>query len=150
TLAPNTATSTNVPVTLQAGKVSVSTLTLPTTNDFVIQGVTLQLNINYHNHPRLQAPPGAPAATPIPPFSSVGNNGPHRDLLHTIFDDNARDPQGNTVPVRTGVAPFNSPGTYNPMQPLNVLVGKRAAGTYRLEILNRGTSNLTADQLTRW
>lgn len=120
--------SSNVP--LQVGSVStpgqVTTSTLTITDSFVIQNVTLQLNITYPFDPDLRAALIAPDGTRIQLFTNVGQAGTQRDFVNTVFDDAA------TTPIQNGGGPFF--GRFNPQLPLSSLVGKNAAGTWTLEI----------------
>jgi subtilisin-like proprotein convertase family protein len=134
--------STSVPVPIAAQKTVVSTITVPVDQSFVIQGLTVQLNISYPLDRDLEAALVAPDGTRIRLFTAVppppavpGNpdhNGPN--FSNTTFDDTA------TTPIQQGFPPFNSPGTYTPQEPLGQLIGRAAAGTYRLEITDDSTN----------
>jgi predicted outer membrane repeat protein len=61
---------------------------------------------------------------------SAGNGGPGHDYQGTIFDNEA------TTPIGSGYAPFS--GRYHPQGPLGGLYGKLLAGTWTLQVENRG------------
>lgn len=122
---------------------------LTVNSNFVIQGLTLTLNISYFFDPDLSAYLVAPDGTIIQLFNNVGLRGTSfRDFTNTIFDDNASLPSGDTNPIQNASAPFN--GRFNPQQPLSVLVGKQAAGTYQLVITSKSSNTTSADRLNNW
>ncbi len=106
------------------GTSTVSTLTVP--DSFLLQGVTLQLNITAANDPDLAAILIAPNGTQVKLFTNVGSTGTHANFTNTIFDDSA------STPIQNGGPPFF--GRFNPQQPLGTLNGTQAAGTWRLVI----------------
>jgi subtilisin-like proprotein convertase family protein len=148
-----TATGVNVPVTVASKDVPKAISpgrgvdsTLDVTDNFVIQGVTLTLNITFPNDPDLTATLITPQIDPatgqpyrIVLFSKVGASGNRQNFSNTTFDDNAK------TPIQNGGPPFF--GTFDPQQPLTIpLVGTQAAGRYTLEIsdssgVNKGTLN---------
>ena len=110
------------------------------TNDFLIQGLTLQLNVTFPNDPDLTLALVAPDGTVITLASAVGPTGTHANFTNTIFDDNA------TTPITNGGPPFF--GRFQPMQPLSVLNGTSSvtgpggtgAGVYKLRITNNSAT----------
>jgi subtilisin-like proprotein convertase family protein len=133
--------STSVPVPIAAQKTVVSTITVPVSQSFVIQGLTVQINLSYPLDRDLEAALVAPDGTRIRLFTAVppppaipsnpDPNGPN--FINTVFDDTA------ATPIQQGFPPFNSPGTYTPQEPLGQLIGRAAAGTYKLEITDNST-----------
>jgi subtilisin family serine protease/subtilisin-like proprotein convertase family protein len=73
---------------------------------------------------RLQAPNG----TLITLFQGAG--GSSRNLVNTVFDDQAK------TPVARGKAPFT--GSFRPATPLSRLNGKKLKGTWKLWVEDRG------------
>jgi subtilisin-like proprotein convertase family protein len=134
------------PVTITAGKTVLSQITL--SNDFVIQGLTLTLDITYPFDPDLSAVLVAPDGTTIPLFTKVGTTGNNQNFTSTVFDDSA------TTPISNGGPPFF--GRFKPEQPLGVLnnsssvkgPGGTGTGVYTLEITN--SSAATSGTLNSW
>jgi len=137
----------------------VSTITIPQSQDFLIQGitaaglsgVTVHLDITHQNDPDLQAVLiynlGQPDELRLPLFTNVGSGPNHSNFSNTTFDD-----QANT-PIQNGGAPFF--GTYNPQAPLLSssiygpgLVGLHAAGTWTLQV--QDTNQNTVGTLNSW
>jgi subtilisin-like proprotein convertase family protein len=133
-------------ITLPPNTTSTSTIFVP--DAFVIQGITLSLNISSGDVRDLSAALVAPDGTQIQLFTFVGGSNPPFNLgfQNTVFDDNASDANGNPNPIQGGRSPFN--GTFTPQQPLTVLVGKAVSGTYRLNIFNKSTTR--TDTLNQW
>ena len=149
-------TSTTPPVTLNfnsTGPVTIApnstvSSTITVNNNFVIQGLTLGLNITFPNDPNLSAVLIAPDGRKIPLFSGVGTTGTHANFTNTVFDDTA------TTPIANGGPPFL--GRFIPQQPLGVLNGSSSVqgpggtgtGVYTLQITN---SSLTlGGTLSSW
>ena len=65
-----------------------------------------------------------------------------QEFNFTTFDDFA------TTPIQNGTPPFSS--TYNPQQPLSVLVGQSTAGTWQLVITNDSTTSTDIGTLDSW
>jgi subtilisin-like proprotein convertase family protein len=126
------------PVTLSPGK----TATIPLTfgSNFLIQGASILLNINYPHDPDLEATLVAPDGTRIKLFTNVGNNGSKANFANTVLTDLA------LTPIQLGVAPFN--GQFDPQEPLATLTGKASAGVYKLLIKNDSVG--TSGSLTGW
>jgi subtilisin-like proprotein convertase family protein len=124
------------PVTLAAGKTTVIPITFA--NNFVIQGASILLNITDTHDSDLEATLVAPDGTQIKLFTNVGNSG--ANFINTVLTDLA------TTPIQNGSASFN--GSFNPQEPLSTLVGKGAAGVYKLLIKNDSAS--TTGTLTGW
>ena len=90
-----------------------------------IQGLTVQLNINYANDPDLVATLTAPGGKSVTLFSGVGqgNTNNHANFINTVFNDNANP----LTPIGNGGAPFF--GTFNPQQALATIASKAAPST---------------------
>ncbi len=131
---------------------TATTLTAPLVipDNFVIQGVTLGLNINTQDVRDLSAYLQAPDGTRIQLFTNVGAGGTSFvNFTNTVFSDSATGGPGSpTNPIQGGQAPFT--GTYNPQEPLSTLVGKASAGTYLLVITSRSTINGHQTALVNW
>jgi len=116
-----------------------ATATVVVTDTTPIQGVTVQLNINYPYDPDLTATLTAPNGTTITLFSGVGqgstNN--HANFFNTIFSDKTSP----LTPIRNGGAPFF--GAFNPQKALATIASPNQpfnpAGTWTLTIFNNGT-----------
>jgi subtilisin-like proprotein convertase family protein len=132
---PSNGSTTVPPVPITVGR-TTSTITVPAPANFLVQGVTVKLDITYPNDPDLQVTLIAPDGTRVQLFAGVGNTGSRANFSGTIFDDNA------TTNIQDGGPPFNSgySGTYRPQQPLGQLIGKAAAGAWTLEIVDKATS----------
>jgi subtilisin-like proprotein convertase family protein len=140
------------------GSVTGWTLTLPPSRStitvsqaFSLQDLNLILSITHPNVPDLDAYLVAPDGRRIKLFAGVGNTGTRANFDGTIFDDgtgvNHVGPDGVTpiTPIGNGGPPFR--GRFRPQEALNALVGSTSAGTYTLEVINRGTQ---AGTLTSW
>ncbi len=137
---------------LGTGTRTATTITAPivVTDNFVIQGITLQLSINTLDVRDLSAVLQAPDGTTIPLFTNVGANGTSFvNFTNTIFSDSATGGPGSpTNPIQNGQAPFT--GTYNPQQPLSQLVGKASVGTYNLIITSKTSLQAHSTSLVSW
>ncbi|MFO0951497.1 MAG: Ig-like domain-containing protein [Isosphaeraceae bacterium] len=147
--------SSNPPISLKfnsAGAVAIPagrtvSSTIQVNDDFVLNGLTLQLNIVYPTDPDLTVSLIGPDGTVINLFTGVGKGIQQANFSNTIFDDAA------TTPVSNGGAPFF--GRFRPQQLLGALTGSSSvkgpggtgAGTYTLRITNSGTGTGT---LTGW
>ncbi len=120
----------NAVLTLQPQKTQTSTISIP--ENYVVQGATLQLNIQHANVPDLTATLIAPDGAEVRLFTRVGNSGTRANFTNTVFDDAA------TVPIQLGSPPFN--GSFNPQQPMSRLRGRPAGGTWTLRITNDSAS----------
>jgi subtilisin-like proprotein convertase family protein len=144
---PITVPSADVPQALAPLRATTSFLDV--TDDFVIQGATLALNIAFPNDPDLTATLIAPDGTRIQLFSGVGTTGTRANFgtanADTIFDDAA------PTPIQNGSPPFV--GRFRPQVGPNLislsgLIGRAAAGRYLLEIAN--ASGTLTGTLNRW
>ena len=134
-----TSTSTDVPKAI-GGKVAESVINI--TDPFLIQSITLTMNLTYPNDPNLSAVLIAPDGTQVPLFTNVGQVGSSKaNFQNTVFDDSA------STPIQNGAAPFF--GKFNPQEPLGALVtkGELSSGTWILEITSTGVST---GSLTSW
>ncbi|MGE5608401.1 MAG: proprotein convertase P-domain-containing protein [Bacillota bacterium] len=134
--------TTTIPVTVKSTEVKligsrtesdvVTESYINVTDAFVIQGVTVRLNISYPNDPDLRAVLTAPDGTTISLFYDVGSAGLRRNFTDTVFDDAA------TTPIQNGAAPFF--GRFNPRPSvdlpltLNDLKGMNVQGEWKLSI----------------
>ena len=141
-----TAPSADVPQPLVRQRTTTSIITV--TESFVIQDVTLALNITFANDPDLTATLIAPDGTRVLLFGGVGATGGQNfgtADADTVFDSAA------STPIQNGEAPFF--GRFRPQvgpggASLADLVGRQAAGIYTLEIVDASaTLNGT---LNRW
>lgn len=131
--------SLNVPKTIggpQPGTVTTSTITI---NDpFLIENLTVQLDITYPNVPDLQAALIAPNGKVLPLFTNVGAAGTRRNFTGTIFSDWDPAKQQAPTPIQNGAAPFT--GRFAPEQPFGAgLISPpnpvaNAQGTWTLQI----------------
>jgi large repetitive protein len=149
-LLKGTVTGTTVPITynaplgaaIPAGKTIVSTLNVP--DNFLAQGVTVQLSITHPNDPDLQITLVSPDGIPVVlvPYGT-GATGTHANFSGTIFDDAAG------TPIQNGGPPFF--GSFQPLQPLSVLNGLQAAGTWKLVVSSNPSANDGLNgSLTSW
>jgi large repetitive protein len=123
--APITYTSADTPAAIPDLKSVSSTITVP--DSFVIQGLTLTLNITHARDPDLEAFLVAPdGTTKIQLFTNIGQTGTQANFTNTVFDDNAG------TPIQNGGPPFS--GSFQPQEPLSVLKGRLSAGTYTLVV----------------
>ncbi len=107
--------------------------TIKVATNVVIKSLTVQLNITCPNDPDLSASLIAPNGTIIKLFTNVGQSANPQNFTNTVLDDSA------VAPIQTGLPPFN--GRFNPQQPLEVLAGTSAQGTWTLQIANKSTTN---------
>ncbi len=134
---PLTVSSNDTPVVIQPGQTVSSQITL--NSNFLIQGLTLQMNIAYGNDPDLTATLVAPDGTSIVLFSNLPPSGGTANFNNTIFDDTA------STAITDGNAPYA--GRFRPANPLSVLDGSSSVtgpggtgtGVYTLQITNAGT-----------
>ncbi len=129
-LLKQTPTNTTVPVTFPSsgpqnsipilpGQTIDSTIDVPET--FLVQGITLNLNINYPMVPDLEAWLIAPdGVTMVKLFTGVGATGTQANFTNTIFDDTA-----DTF-IQNGGPPFF--GRFVPQQPLSSLNNLNVGG----------------------
>ncbi|MCI0685210.1 MAG: S8 family serine peptidase [Gemmataceae bacterium] len=116
---------------------SVTTSTLVVDEDLSIADLDVRININAFDVSyigvALVSPGGA--RVQLAPLTGLGLGPEYRD---TVFDDEA------LVPIGGGTSPFT--GAYQPVEPLSILDGASALGTWRLEVLNLfgGTINAWA------
>jgi len=137
-----TASSSEVPVQIPTdGTPATSTLTI--SDDFLIQGLTVRLNIQHPNTQNLTVELIPPAAATDPDavvtlFSPNVLNVPGSNFTNTVIDDNAATFIGDAGP------PFF--GTFRPEQPLsNAFLDesgnpRRSTGTYQLRITDNTPS----------
>ncbi len=123
-------------VTLRHRVTVVSSLTIPT--DFVMGDVNVTLQLAHPNDGNLYLYLRAPDGTRVDLIAYRGGHGD--DFRGTTLDDQA------AVPIASGAAPFT--GVYRPEKPLSALQGKRAAGTWKLYVYDRGSSD--AGRLESW
>ncbi len=133
--------STAIPITTQTAKLvsgqpvpGTISSTLVISDDYVLQGATLSLNISFPNDPDLAAFLTAPDGTIVKLFTKVGNVGPtpRKNFQNTVFSDSA------ATLIQNGAPPFI--GQFVPQTPLANLIGKNAKGTWTLTIQNFSTS----------
>jgi subtilisin-like proprotein convertase family protein len=138
---PVTYNSPNVPVTITAGQTIKSALNI--SDSYLIQGITLQLDITYPHDPDLQAILIGPNNTSVTLFSGIGKNGDQQNFTNTVFDDAA------TTPIAGGTPAFT--GRFNPFQALDAFSGGllSANGTWTLEIIDTGIGSVTGT-LNSW
>ena len=111
------------------------------TDNFVVAGLSLTLNIQHPRDTDLQAYLLAPdGVTRVQLFTHIGANGTQANFTNTTFDDNA------TTLIQNGGPPFN--GTFKPQQGLATLAGRLSAGTYTLVILDDAAGQ--AGSLLNW
>jgi hypothetical protein len=104
------------------------------TDNYVIQGLTVKLNISFSDTRKLQAKLVGPDGTEIELFTDVGTLNAHTNFIDTILDDNATKPDGTPNLIQNGLSPFT--GSYTPQQALSALKGKLVSGLYRLVLTN--------------
>ncbi|MCR4411360.1 MAG: S8 family serine peptidase [Thermoguttaceae bacterium] len=124
------------PVALRHRVTVVSSITVP--EDVVVGDVNVTLRIAHTNDANLNIYLRAPDGTRVDLIAYRGGNGD--DFRGTTLDDQA------AVPIASGVAPFA--GVYRPEKPLSALQGKLAAGTWKLYVYDRGSSD--AGRLESW
>jgi subtilisin-like proprotein convertase family protein len=130
---PVTASSTSPPQVV--GGSQVAQMSIPVADDFLIQGLTVQLNITYNlSVSDLEAFLIAPDGTQIRLFSRVGGSA-GGGFNNTIFDDAQTTPDGtNILSITVGAPPFS--GRWHAQQPLSDLgIGtRRSGGTWTLRV----------------
>ena len=143
--------STNVPQpvgsTTSSGIVTDSTIVVP--DSYLVQHVTVTLNITYPRDPDLTITLIAPNGIRVTLVSGAGTIGNTANFISTVFDDAA------STPITSGGPPFT--GRFNPQEPLAALAANSAfsgAGTWTLEIVTskagkQGTLNSWSLQLTK-
>ncbi len=112
------------------------TSTLSIAESFPIADLDVRIDVAHTFDADLDAYLITPGGTRIELFTDVGGNG--QDFSGTILDDEA------DTAITDGEAPFS--GRYRPQQPLSVVDGSNAKGTWTLEIsddgrLDQGTLN---------
>jgi subtilisin-like proprotein convertase family protein len=127
-----------------AGTLTDSTLNVA--DNYLLQNVTVQLDITYSHDPDLEAFLIAPNGTRIELFAKVGANGTQANFTGTIFDDTAVPPTSITA----GAPPFT--GRFNPQvgtgQDLSSLFNTSSMGAWTLEIKDDVAG--TTGTLTDW
>jgi subtilisin-like proprotein convertase family protein len=145
-LTTNAYPSGNINTPLPAGTTIDSPVTVP--DSYLVQGVTVTLNILHPNDPDLVATLIAPDGTRSLLFSGVGRSGssPHANFTNTTLDDSATVPiqLANTSPgIGIGAGPFD------PQLPLTTAFqGHGSLGAWILEI-HSNSSNLSGT-LVNW
>ena len=123
---------------LASGSTVTSSLTIPTS--FLVQGLTVALDITYPNDPDLEVFLTSPNGTKIELIKNAGAaNG--ANFTGTILADTA------STSVQTASAPFI--GQFQPYQPLSTFNGKNASGTWTLSIKDDASTGL-AGTLNDW
>jgi subtilisin-like proprotein convertase family protein len=130
TATPSTFSNTT-PTLIASGSTVTSSLTIPTS--FLVQGLTVALDITYANDPDLEVFLTSPDGTSIELIKNAGAAG-GASYTGTILDDSA------STSVQNGTAPFT--GRFQPDQPLSAFNGKNASGTWTLSITDDGTAGL--------
>ena len=126
------------PIIIQPGQTVSSQIVV--SSDFLIQGLTLQLDITFPNDPDLTLALVAPDGTVINLAKAVGQTGTNANFTNTIFDD------GATTPITNGGPPYF--GRFRPMSPLGVLNGASSVsgpggtglGVYQLQVTNNSAT----------
>jgi subtilisin-like proprotein convertase family protein len=109
-----------------AGSITTSQITVPDT--FIVQNVTVTINLTYTNDPDLDAYLISPDNVSVHLFHAVGSTGTKQNFTNTTFDDTA------TTPIQNGGPPFF--GRFNPLFPLASFNGHPSGGVWKLEIVN--------------
>ena len=107
----------------------VATTKIVVPDNFVVQALTITLNLTYPNDPDLTATLVAPDGTSVQLFTGVGAAGSAQNFTNTTFNDLA------ATPIQNGGAPFF--GSYNPQFPLTAFKGHDSAGTWTLRIADK-------------
>ncbi len=148
---PITYNSTDVPKPVgslsSAGIVTDSSIVI--SDAFLVQHVTVTVNITYPRDPDLTITLIAPNGMRITLVQGAGTTGNTASFINTVFDDLA------STPINSGGPPFT--GRFNPQEPLADLFQNglfSAAGTWTLEIVTsasgkQGTLNNWSLQLSR-
>ncbi|HXV43927.1 MAG TPA: S8 family serine peptidase, partial [Anaerolineae bacterium] len=135
---PLTYISSNVPQNLPV-PVSAVTSTLAITNVSQFNDVNVTLSISHTWDADLDLFLRAPNGTEVGLSSGNGGSGDH--YLNTTFDDEA------VTPITSGAPPFS--GSFRPEQPLSLLDGSNANGTWALQVRDTEPT-LDGGVLTDW
>jgi subtilisin-like proprotein convertase family protein len=128
--------------TIVPNATTVSTIAVP--NAFVVQGVTLTLNITYPKDQDLQIILVAPDQTAVQLFSNFNpSSSSTANFTATTFSDSA------LTPIQQGVPPYSF-GPYNPQFPLSGLIGHSSAGNWTLVIRDSAASVSGQHTLDGW
>jgi subtilisin-like proprotein convertase family protein len=103
--------------------------------NFIISGVTVTLEISYPRASELSVTLIAPDGTAIQLFSNLSSTGKLYGTDSITFSDTA------SVPITSGSAPFL--GTFSPQEPLSYLTGLLSGGTWTLQIKDNGANSGT-------
>ena len=128
--------------TITGGQTLVSTLNI--TDNYLVSGLTIQLNITDNNDPNLQITLVSPNNIPIILVPrGTGTSGTKSNFTSTIFDDFA------TSLIQNGAPPFF--GRFKPLQPLSGFNGIASQGTWKLIVDDDPTNpNPTPGKLNSW
>jgi subtilisin-like proprotein convertase family protein len=142
---PVTYKSSGFPVSVPAAKTTVATLNVP--DNFLAQGVTVQINLTYPSDPALQITLVSPNNIPVTLVPrGTGATGTQMNFSGTIFDDAA------ATLITNGGPPFF--GRFKPQMPLSALNGISVQGTWKLVIdadptkPSAGTGSLSSWNIT--
>jgi subtilisin-like proprotein convertase family protein len=121
---------------------SVTSSPLTINDNYLIQGLTLQLDISYVNDPDLKATLTAPDGTTTDLLFDFGTGSTTSpaNFQSTTFDDSTR------TPIRNGTPPFGH--HYKPQLPLDVFKGFSSQGTWTLRIEDQAAG--TVGSLNAW
>ncbi len=114
-------------VTLRPGGTATSTININSNaNDFLVQGVSVTVNIQHGHDADLTATLIGPDGTSVQLFSGVGTTGalPHANFTNATFSDSATTPI-QLAATQGGGLGIN--GTYNPQFPLSAVQTTRIA-----------------------
>jgi subtilisin-like proprotein convertase family protein len=106
-------------------------------DDFIVAGVKVTVNISHPHVSDLYIHLQAPDGIDVVLFNQCG--GDTANLIGTTFDDHA------AFMVALGRGPFS--GSYQPLAPLQALLGKHSKGMWKLWVEDRGgvnTGNVTS------
>ena len=123
---------------LVSGSTINSSLTIPTS--FLVQGLTVALDITYPNDPDLEVFLTSPDGTSIELIQNAGA-ADGANFSGTILADSA------STSIQTASAPFT--GQFQPFQPLSTFNGENASGTWTLSITDDASTGL-AGTLNSW
>jgi subtilisin-like proprotein convertase family protein len=112
--------------------------TLPMAQGGLIADLDAVINLTHTNDGDLIISLTAPSGMAVRLFNRQGGSGDN--LTNTVFDDEA------LTSILSGTAPFN--GRFRPYQPLSVLDGQIAFGSWRLQISDVASGN--AGRLLSW
>ena len=139
---PVTYNASGTPLTIPATTSASSTLTVP--DNFLVNGLTVTLNITEAHDPDLQLTLIAPDGTSVElvPYGT-GATGTQANFQNTVFDDSA------LTLVQNGGPPFF--GSFKPLQPLSSLNGGQAQGTWTLVVTSNPSTTSGANAvLNSW